>query len=267
MVRGLNRVKAALRTIKRTIGRKEPRYTTTNMVFVHMPKCGGSSLHGALTTCFHPQRIVRMSASGTMEAAKWLNRGFAELRRELLVVELVQSGGGRLLSGHWTVDDRVCQEFCQRYQFVTLLREPVERWFSQYFYNRYKTKTDHCRIVQSLDQFIGTAKASDQGNMYVRHLTAGTDAAPDDADAACRTLDYFSHVGLLEHVDAFVATLGKMFGRPLELGQTNVNPHPQEERAELMRQYRSEVEQLCQPDIAVYQYAIKRLEKERCAGL
>jgi len=230
---------------------------STNLVFVHQPKCAGTALKRALSSSYAPERVITLDARRSSETAEWLGKDPLEYRRDLLAYELAHQGLGRMLTGHWAVDEPLVAHFKERYLFVTLLRHPVERWFSHFFYDRYKDG-DYRRITGSLEEFLATDRARREGNMYVRMLNAGGRGGSDDVDAACRTLDHFAEVGELETVDSFVSAVGRRLGGTLRLPTRNESPAPLDERLRLMADFRGTVEALCEPDLAVYSYAVNR---------
>lgn len=58
-----------------------------------------------------------------------------------------------------------------------MLRHPIQRWFSAYFFNHAK-KHPHSSIDEELGSYIETDKAAQAGQVYVEFLTASRDGTP-----------------------------------------------------------------------------------------
>ncbi len=143
---------------------------------------------------------------------------------------------------------------------MTVLRDPEARWFSNYFYNRYKTTSTHFRINESLEAFLDTDRARQGGNLYARFLSFGTNTKNPVAHAL-RHLSHFHIVGVLEHLPLLLADCQQTLGVRLKPSVRNTSPRSKEDQsAEITPAIRARVQELCQPDIEIYTEVKRRLE-------
>lgn len=238
-----------VRRAKRTL-RGDP--SNASICFVHMPKCGGESMHDALRRPFalYHQPVHRLNIGHVARAAELAGRDMIDLCRDLLLFQLASQKKG-YIGGHYAFSASAWTEFHGHWKFITVLRDPVKRWFSHYFYNRYKAHSELDRITEELEQFIETERAVIYGSMYVRHLSASGEVAE-----ALANLDRFDLVGTLERLPDFAERFQRMFGTPLSVGRRNENPLGAERQREMITpELRARVEELCEPDMRVYEHA------------
>jgi len=153
------------------------------------------------------------------------------------------------------------QLFGEEWAYVTILRHPVDRWFSNYFYSKYGTQS-HGKIDDDLSQFVKTDKAALFGRTYPRYLVEGMESM-DDATIVSESIDTlskFTLVGCLERLDLFASRFEQLFGASLSFGQKNANPLAKaEQQAMITPQIRDRVEELCRPDMEIYEFVLKHM--------
>lgn len=187
-----------------------------------------------------------------------------KFREELLLYFLSQKDT-KYISGHFCFSEVAHHEYCNKFAFITVLRDPVERWISLYFFNRFK-KDDHCKIEMNLETYIDSAFARSQGHEYVKFL-GGADEYGDYTsqtaiDKAIRNLHKFAVVGTLEHLDNFVENFETRFRVRLEIERKNKNPKSASYKKSIItNQMEQRIRAICQPDITIYQYALENFIK------
>lgn len=230
-----------------------------NLVFAHLPKCGGTSLHSAISRVYPRRRVTRLLSRSSRLAADQAGRSLLAYRRDLLIYELQRGGRGRFLSGHWALDAGVCRAYRPAWSFVTLLRDPVERWLSHYFHNA--AADGPFRIDETLEVFLSTPRARLLGSVYVRQLNGGAIGdeeriGAEAIEAARRTLDAFDLVGTVERLEQFRAGFQRLFGASLIIGRERSGDPLR--RGAVTPGQRQRIAELCAGDLLVYEHAASR---------
>ncbi|MEL7129912.1 MAG: hypothetical protein AAGK23_10210 [Pseudomonadota bacterium] len=230
----------------------------TSVAYIHMPKCGGTSLHQAIARYYPEPKVSYLDPTASGQAAAHLSRDLLPYRRDLLAYELARTDRPRFVSGHWPVDPEMMASVADDWAFVTLLRHPVDRWLSNYFFNRHRAENrDHFGTDLGLADYLDTADAAKNGKLFVSFCTGGQFEGAEDEQTiqqAIAVLKRFTLVGFLEDMDAFGQAFQKRFGVPLETEALNRNPASMAERdAELTQPLRDRIEALCAPDLALYE--------------
>jgi hypothetical protein len=255
------------RNYQRLLRIAQPRLTKP-IFFLHFPKCGGTSIASAIRSCYHASEVAHLDDAACVKAAESLGRDLDDYRRDLLLYYLLQQKI-KYLSGHFAYSERAYQECGERWHFVTVLRHPVDRWLSHFFYNKYKTG-GHFKINEDISTFVETERAYMLGRLYVRNLTEGTDR-PDlhsvDTSKAVATaiklLERFSLIGCLAHLDIMCRQFKDLFGVKLIIPVLNVNSLSKElQQEQITDKIRKRVEEICKPDLEVYKYAMSRIGQD-----
>lgn len=238
------------------------------LFFLHVPKCGGTSIDVALRDAYRRAGadVAYLDPHASTRAAEMLGQDMATYRGRLLLYHMAQQPT-RYISGHFTYVDAAWEHFGNAWRYVTVLRDPVARWFSNYFYNKYKTKSDHFRIEQPIDEFVETERARSYGFNYVRSLTDGIPVEEAGSDAAIEqaihNLSHFTVVGVLEHLDTFARDCETVFGIQLPIGHRNKNPRTEiERREEVTDDILGRVQAICAPNAAVYETVRARIDAQ-----
>lgn len=225
------------------------------IIYIHVPKCGGSS--------FSPALRMRYLTS---QAAIALNQGDPRLsgtdrmlsdysaRRQELRAHV--EAGKRLITGHVQYDPKLHEGAARRYRFVTMLRDPVDRFVSHYHYIQRK-HPDPARAA-TLEGFLDTPDAHRLASQYLFYFGGHWQGPGINAgaltDRAIRNLARFDLVGDLSDPDAFLRGLRRLTLTPLIHLRRNVAPVPLSVPPKL----RPRIEALCAADIAIYRSRIAR---------
>lgn len=164
----------------------------------------------------------------------------------------------RYVSGHYRVSLELLRRYKEQWNFLTVLREPIERWYSNYFFNREK-RSSHYRISAPLDAYSKSRSGKIMGCAYLR-IFGGWQWGQDPelaVDRAKRTLDEFRFVGSVEQLDVLRASLERELGIEISIPRRNQNPVRNDRQvAEITPQIRRRVEAACKHDLEVYRYAL-----------
>ncbi len=261
--RVIRRMHIATGRARRTFPGAAPAYRS---VFLHMPKCGGTSLSEAMyaTIPFH-ERIGVIDAVSTRRAASMLHFGkddglschedlqdgqmVFDLREGLLLQHMAWDT--MLIHGHVFWSDRAARHFGDRYKYVTLLREPVARTISNF------AMAQRAGVIAGdVAAYLESDIARRHARVYLRYLTGQNDIAETDLNDAVELakdrLKRFALVGFLEQSDEFRRHYKTLFGVSLRLPQLNAAP---DRKPGLTDEQMHRVRALCAPDIALYEFA------------
>ena len=176
-----------------------PHVQDSTVIFMHIPKAAGSTLHSVLTRCYRRNETFNVKGARSPEVAE-----FAASRIEDRVrIRLVK---GHLLFGFHKYLPRPST-------YITILRDPVDRVISHYYY---VMRRPHHRLYEtvtsanmSLEEYVESGTALELNNGQVRafygtdHLNVEfgrcTRAMFDEATRNMRS--HFSVVGTADRFD------------------------------------------------------------------
>jgi hypothetical protein len=104
-----------------------------NIFFLHVPKCGGTSLVNSIAKCYKASALKKQNSIAHLNSHAALTaaslHGYDPLvyNREILAYYL--AGNFRYVYGHFAFSEKAHDAFKTKYAFVTLIRESVSKWF------------------------------------------------------------------------------------------------------------------------------------------
>lgn len=217
----------AIDTGKRLYRRAVDLLSPRPIVFHHVPKCGGTSVGRALRRAYLlSQATVKPHESGQAFASLQASErqpGFdVQDFREMMLLYLLHNGT-RCVAAHVPFSEAAFAEFGDRYAFVTILRDPVDRFLSHYRWNQRPGRPD--RPTETLEEFLAHARERQTGATYVRYFCGDPGAERFTAkhvDAAIRNLHRLHCVGFLDALPRFNADLNALTGGRIRIGRENV---------------------------------------------
>ena len=224
------------------------------LCFIHVPKCAGTSVARAIEAEYGRLARRGLDARKSLVDAQRAGKPLRLFRLERLQTDL-RVGRLRLLSGHYPPDLETIMAWRDRWRFVTVLRDPVARTLSQYFYNRYKDN-DHFRTELSIEGQFAGLEGIGRCRRYLALFGAGEkDDLEKGVDLAKRTLDAFDRVGITERLDAFAESLSGL-GLRVAFDHRRSNPRAKELRdREVSEELRERIFEWSAPDRAIYEHA------------
>ncbi|MGF1514702.1 MAG: sulfotransferase family 2 domain-containing protein [Elainellaceae cyanobacterium] len=237
--------------------RVEPADAKT-LIFLHIPKAAGTTMASILRAHYGSEASYRTR----MHAFAHLQTLPEAERRRL-----------RLIHGHMPFG--LHKHLPQPAVYVTLLRHPVERVISHYYFVLKSPSHPGYPVAQaarSIAEYVGCGLQKQTNNVQTRHIsgvggTAGfDDCTPQHLQQAKRNLDRaFVVAGTSEQFDATLLLLGQRLGwSPSPYPRLNVNP--QRPKRELISPRAiAIIERYNALDLALYHYVNQRLKQQIAA--
>lgn len=236
-----------------------------NIFFLHIPKCGGTSIKRAIERNYPSgDRVAMLDPVASSNAAKLFDYPTLKFRENLLLY-FMRINNMKYISGHYCFSEIAFREFHDKFVFITVLREPVSRWISLYFYNKYK-KSNHFKTQADFAEYLQSELGHSVGHTYVKFL-CGVDNSIDYTsrqaiERAKKNLDKFDIVGCLEYQEDFIKQFERRFGARLALKRENQSPVAESFKSSVItEEVEEKIRLICEPDIEVYQYAIDKFVK------
>lgn len=179
----------------------------------------------------------------------------------------------RYIYGHFAFDEAAYAAYHEEIRFITLLRDPVKKWLSLYFFNRHK-EGEFFKVEEDLETFIETPLAVGYGCDYVMQFAGNYACEPYPHVAyayeryttqaaiehAIDNLSKFHLVGVLEQLGYFVEQFQRHYGTKLAITHKNRNPVAQQrQEQQISEEHLARIRELCQPNYAIYDHAVAHL--------
>jgi hypothetical protein len=174
------------------------------LIFVHVPKACGTTLIKLLARWFPADAIYSI---GT--------RPRAEVVRDLVAINGSEHTRIQFVAGHAAFG--LHEVLAQPADYITVLRDPVERLVSHFHYARRNPRHPlHEQLVRGEMGIVDLARR--RANLQTRYLGGSIDETPDAttlARAQANIEKYFALAGIAERFEETVLLLHRIFGRRL----------------------------------------------------
>lgn len=249
------------------------RTNTKKIFFVHIPKCGGISLRNAVAATYGLKSLVIPNTINFLDAA---SAGYAAVNtgmgvydfRDVLLAYYLSIPRARFISGHFPLFGAGIGPLAEDWDAITLLREPVSKWISSYYYNRFfenpaevwrGSGINYTRKIETdMDDFIGSDHSQEFGTDYVRQIIRCPDLScayrHDVVKEAIERLESIRMVGLLENLRAFIGQFEKVYGVRLNIPHSNKSPAKKNSRKPISQELRRRITELCEPNVRIYEH-------------
>lgn len=215
-------------------------------VYSHIPKNAGTSIVELLRSLNGIRHIdvIGRNRQGLLQY------GYEELKSDIRLMQWVSS-----IAGHYVQPWQDYREFNSRLIWSVVLREPVDRFISQYAYQvkRYGLNED----------FLDWKRRYRQDNAQVVHL-----AGEPDLSAAKEILrDKIAFIGFVDSLEDISRVLYKWSGSPVgeeryRITRKNASPsHSKSKIWDNMRIYSDAITECNTLDIQLYEYALNLRQK------
>lgn len=238
-------------------------------VFMHVPKCGGTSVSEALyaTVPLHQKigildspsirRAMALQALGQDDTTSFHDEGpraaeIADFREKLVLMHMAHDV--RLVHGHFLFSEAAWQNFGHAYRYVSILRDPIERTVSNYRMDRRSGVFEG-----DFDAFLGSAEGRRKALHMLRFFGGQSEIADAEVEAltetARRNMDRFTLIGFLDDLPGFARDFSDIFGARPAIAHYN---RASDKGLDLTPAQRTRLEALCAPDLELYAYAERR---------
>lgn len=234
------------------------------LVFYHLPKTAGSSLRSSLGTLYydpfrpHQRPYFIYSGRVSQRVSRLTGDDLFAVREKFLLMAL-STPSYRFIAAHQPFSQIAQEEFGDSTLFMSIFREPVSRFISLYFYNRYKS-SDHARIECSLDEYLDSPEGRIAARTYVDWFGRDRGGQVQDLQTrqtkAVANLKTLNIVGVMEDMAGFRARLEEQLQRRVPISTVNRNPR-KNRLSEVSKEQLSKIEELCREDLQFYEEAKK----------
>lgn len=232
---------------------ERPNPGEVRVLFVHVPKTGGVTLIRALEKVVGKDKTIRFA------------RGGKEQKEEYLALPDDKLRAFHFIAGHFSLAFFLRKPISD-YKIVTLVREPVDRELSAYYYMKISEKHPDHQLVRSMDlpAYLDYRKNQNNSRNPQCRYISGTDSF----EAARKLIDetYFL-AAPTEFIQPFYEELTKRLGlERVQLGRENVT---QSRLAvhEVHPNIRAGFEAFMEDDLALYGYVKQKFAREIVGGL
>lgn len=231
---------------------------TKRLVFVHIEKAAGSSVHELMYANFFPYYVaspLRYTKFNDNHSDFVSDR---ELDLVFKVTPKLVAAGGHSLRAYESIDD-------SRYCFFTFLRDPIKRYLSHYFY-----QNEVMELEWDLQDFLQ--------NEYFHDFMCKKICGEADAEKAISIITHENFcVCLVERYEESLNKLKKYIESNIKIGSfhtysekvnSRIDRRNAAEEGELISGYMDTIRQNNSEDLKLYQYALDKFdfEEETKAG-
>lgn len=230
----------------------------TTVIFLHIHKTGGRTLEKII------EKQYKSSETLSTDNLKW-----REAKEDLRQLDSSYLEQIKLLKGHMYFG--LHEELSQPFTYITMLRNPIERVLSLYFFIRDEPKNpQHKTLIENnmnLEKFLesGIAKTAENGQTRVLSGIQAEDkpCSQEMLDLAKENLSkYFTVVGLTERFDDTLILLKQAFGYRIPVYKTINKNKKRLPRRAISDQEIQKIRDLNRFDIELYEYAEKLFQEK-----
>lgn len=219
------------------------------VVFLHVPKSGGTSLRRALEE--HAEALKMLAA--------YEDHGFFQTDDLYQISERALSHYD-CIYGHFRFG--IHKNHTRQFRYFSMIRNPYDLIISYYFYARSHLKDKSILNCKDIYEAVMTRSGVFVDNFLTRVFAGVDDAIPVDTHVyrtAIENIDrHFEFIGILENGRASFQRIGSYLGLDLKTMRENVNPYPHEFDLIDMAKFRAFVQPTIRYDLSLYEYVLQK---------
>lgn len=240
-----------------------------NCLFLHLPKCGGTSLSEALYATVPMQKQIGViDAVSSRRAASLITHNkdcliqthedmegaeaTFDLREKIMIAYMC--AGKRLIHGHVLFSEQAYEIFKDDYKIVTVMRDPIKRALSNFRMN-----VTNGNIENDAESWLNGIQGRNHASVYVRYFSGEATITDKNKSKllkkAHENLKKIALIGFLDEMDIFLDRFKERFDSRPKIHHYNT---AKGEEITLSKDQMKRLEELCAPDIELYQAAYKK---------
>lgn len=222
-------------------------YQGKKIAYIHIAKSGGISVDLALRSQLAAVNQPRIDRQATLSSSmasfgKDVNSiesacDFSEHHAKQLqgILNYYLNLQWQYVSGHVTVTQTLLARHAKNYAFITILRDPVKRFISNYIFNKLtntQTLMPPCKnttddIITEAKTIISSRRGWHIANIPTMCLTGRFPVNPQDAKSmqseVANNLSQFHIVGFLDELSNFEHSISRLTGRNITIAHHNTS--------------------------------------------
>jgi hypothetical protein len=231
--------------------------------YCHVPKCAGMAISEIIRRrifSYHLVGTFGINLPASQRASQVMSLDMMS-SRELILSYHLSIPRNHFGSGHVFCRPKLVDSFLYEWDFVTILRNPINRWISEFVYNTHKI-SDWAKNTKPIDDYLLSKTGQIAGTIYIRYFSSMPRNYIGNydkfIDEAVENLGRFSVVGTLEKLDEWRQSFKAHFGKNISISRENVSPN-----VDAVKEIRSndslmrKIELICEPDLRVYQRVVE----------
>lgn len=230
-----------------------------NICFIHIPKCGGTSIRSSIKKNWlniFLNRKLSLNHVASSKAAESLNVDVLAFREQLLRFYLYDPQH-KFVFGHFRCTSETRQLFQENWSFVTLIRDPVKRWLSHYYFDKFRTtNVSYNKTDLGLEKYLNSEEGIRNARMFIRHYTdyvPGAVLREGLVEEAVENIKGFDVYGILEDMHSFAKSYKTVTGSSLKVRESNKNPKRGYDQDNIPQELMDQIIELNKYDINIYE--------------
>lgn len=235
------------------------------VVFHHVPKCAGTSVSRSLRLRYFlsEESIAAPGTAAVMERQHG-PLDFSRLedfnRIRTFRVELLHYLMWKdiyFIGGHVPFNSKAYDQF-QGYKLITVLRDPVGRFISEYFYNF--QREHQSRIELDFESYLDSPLGQRNALKFCEYFCGDTKLVIDEparlVEKAKANLKRFAVIGFTDDMERFETDVRRELGVKVSFGVQNKRTTSDKKVSEIVTpELRKKVEEMCRFDQEIYEHA------------